>query len=130
MSLNDVLANVMTTIKNHEMVSKPEVFAKPASKVTTETLKIMQKAGFIGEFEIIENGKGGLYKIILPHRINGCGVIKPRFPVKVGDYEKWEQRFLPGNNIGLLIVSTPKGIMNQKDAKKKGLGGVLLAYIY
>lgn len=130
MSLNDVLANVLTTIKNHEMVSKPEVFAKPASKVVTETLKVMQKGGYLGEFEIIEDGKGGLYKITLTHKINGCGVVKPRFPVKVHEYEKWERRFLPGSNIGLLIVSTPKGIMNQKDAKKKGLGGVLLAYIY
>lgn len=130
MTLNDVLANVMTTIKNHEMVAKPEVLARPSSKVTTETLKVMQKAGFIGEFEIIEDGKGGMYKIILSHRINGCGVIKPRFPVKVGQYVKWERRFLPGSNIGLLIVSTPKGIMDQKEAKKKGLGGVLIAYIY
>ncbi len=53
MALNDVLANVMATIKNHEMVSKPEVFAKPSSKVTTEVLKVMQKAGYVGEFEII-----------------------------------------------------------------------------
>jgi small subunit ribosomal protein S8 len=128
--MNDVLANVLTTIRNHEKIAKPEVFAKPATKLVTETLKLMQKFGYLGEFEIIEDGKGGIYKITLIHKINGCGVIKPRFPVKVAEYEKWESRFLPGSNIGLLIVSTPKGIMTQKDAQKNGLGGVLLAYVY
>lgn len=130
MSMNDVLANVLTTIKNHEKVAKAEVFAKPSTKVVTEILKIMQKFGYVGEFEIIEDGKGGIYKIKLIHKINDCGVIKPRFPVKTGEYEKWERRFLPGSNVGLLLVSTNKGIMTQKEAQKKGLGGVLLAYIY
>lgn len=130
MSMNDVLANVLTSIRNNETAAKPEVFAKPASNLVTETLKIMQKNGYVGEFEIIEDGRGGIYRIKLVHQINDCGVIKPRFPVKKEEYEKWERRFLPGRQIGLLIVSTSKGIMTQKEAQEKGLGGVLLAYVY
>ncbi len=130
MAMNDVLANVLTTIKNHESVAKQEVLARPSSKLVTETLKIMQKQGFIGDFEIIEDGRGGVYRISLKHSINDCGVIKPRFPVKLMEYEKWEQRFLPGRGVGILIVSTNQGIMTQKDAKQKGIGGVLLAYVY
>ena len=66
MSMNDVLANVLNTIKTNEIMAKPEVFAKHSSKVVTETLKQMQKAGYVGEFEIIEDGVNkGLYNISL-----------------------------------------------------------------
>jgi small subunit ribosomal protein S8 len=64
------------------------------------------------------------------NNINGCGVIKPRHSVKKDDYEKFEKRFLPAKGFGILIVSTPKGIMTQEGAKKEDSGGKLLAFIY
>jgi len=62
--------------------------------------------------------------------INKCGVIKPRFPVKKNEFEKWEKRFLPAKDFGILLVSTPKGVMSHKEAYKNGIGGRLLAYVY
>jgi len=130
MSANDNLANVFTAVRNAERLAKPEVFTRPKSKLVTECLKLMQKNGYIGEFEIIEDGRGSIYHIKLVHRINNCGVVKPRFPTKLLEFEKWEQRFLPANDVGFLIVSTPKGIMTHREAKQKKLGGALLGFFF
>ncbi|MAG78181.1 30S ribosomal protein S8, partial [archaeon] len=59
-----------------------------------------------------------------------CGVIKPRFSVKIDGYEKFEKRFLLSKDFGLIIVSTSKGIMTHIEAKEKKLGGKLLAFVY
>jgi small subunit ribosomal protein S8 len=63
-------------------------------------------------------------------RINRCGVIKPRFAAKVADLEKWEKRFLPARNFGVLIMSTSRGVMAHSDARSQSIGGQLLAYVY
>ncbi|MDZ4226799.1 MAG: 30S ribosomal protein S8, partial [Candidatus Pacearchaeota archaeon] len=59
-----------------------------------------------------------------------CGVVKPRFPVKLDEFEKFEKRYLPAKNFGIIIVSTSNGIMTHIEAKEKKLGGRLIAYIY
>jgi len=46
------------------------------------------------------------------------------------EYEKWEKRFLPAFDFGLLIVSTSQGVMTHKEAREKGIGGRLIAYVY
>ena len=66
----------------------------------------------------------------LTGKINRCGVIKPRFSTKVTEMEKWEKRFLPARNFGVLILSTSKGVMAHSDARSQSLGGQLLAYVY
>ncbi|MEM1997294.1 MAG: 30S ribosomal protein S8, partial [Candidatus Bathyarchaeia archaeon] len=54
----------------------------------------------------------------------------PRYSFKVKDIEKWEKNYLPARDIGILVVSTPEGVMSHLEARKKGIGGKLLAYIY
>ncbi|MEM4702803.1 MAG: 30S ribosomal protein S8, partial [Archaeoglobaceae archaeon] len=66
----------------------------------------------------------------LTGNINNCGPIRPRFSSKVTEYEFYERRFLPARDFGILIVSTTKGVMSQKEAKELRLGGVLLAFVY
>jgi small subunit ribosomal protein S8 len=90
----------------------------------------MQKNNFIGVFEFIDDGRSGKFKIELTNRINDCNVIKPRYPVKVDEFEKWEKRYLPARGFGILILSTNKGVMTHEEAKKKKLGGKLLAYVF
>ena len=90
----------------------------------------MQDNGYIGPFETIENGKGGVFKVDLKGKLIDTRVVKPRFAVGITEYEKFEKRFLPARNVGLLVVSTPKGVMDHKKAKQLGLGGRLLSYIY
>jgi len=81
-------------------------------------------------YEFIDDGRDGMYKISLLGRINECKVIKPRYPVKKTEFEKFEKRYLPSRDIGMLIVSTPKGVMNHSNAKENSIGGRLLAFIY
>ena len=66
----------------------------------------------------------------LSGRINDCGAVRPRFSVKRTEYERFEKRYLPARDFGILIVSTTEGVMSQKEAMERGLGGVLLAYVY
>ncbi|MCD6164435.1 MAG: 30S ribosomal protein S8 [Candidatus Odinarchaeota archaeon] len=130
MPLLDPLADALSNIMNHELAGKKAVIIKPASKLIGEVLKIMLQEGYIGEFEYIDDGRAGKFRVQLLGRINKCGVIKPRFPVKKKDFEKWEKRYLPAHDIGILIVSTPQGVMTHKEAIKRGIGGRLLAYVY
>lgn len=126
----DVLANALNTIKVGEAKSKSVVLLKPASKMLREVLLLLQKNGFVGEFEFIDDGKSGVFSVKLVGKINDCGVVKPRFPAKYSDLEKFEQRFLPAAGIGLLIISTPKGLMTHNEAKEKRVGGRLIAFVY
>ena len=128
--LNDVLANMLSSIKNSEKAGKNEVMFGPVSKLGTTVMKIMKDNGYLRDFEAIENGKGGIYRILLSKKINDCNVIKPRFPVTKDDFVKWERRFLPAEGFGIIIVSTPKGMMIHSEAKKKKVGGRLIAFIY
>ncbi|MCS7122142.1 MAG: 30S ribosomal protein S8 [Archaeoglobaceae archaeon] len=126
----DTLTNAMTTIKNAEMVGKKECEIKPASKLIGNVLKVMKDCGYIEEFKFLNDPRGGKFIVKLRGKINDCGSIKPRFPVKVTEYEKFEKRYLPAREFGILIVSTTKGVMSQREAIQKRLGGVLLAYVY
>ena len=130
MGLQDTLANGLNNILNAERLGKKNVTIKPASKVLLATLSVAQSAGHIGEFEFIDDGKSGYIEVQLLGRITKVGVVKPRFPVKANEYEKWEKRFLPARDFGYLIVSTPLGIMSHREAFENHTGGRLLAYVY
>ncbi len=126
---HDILADVFLIINNTERVGKKECTV-PASKLIANILKIMHDAKYIGKFDRIEDNKGGKYKIELIGNINKCHVVKPRFYVKHDDFIKWEKRFLPANEIGILLVTTSNGVIDHKKAKKEGVGGQLLGYVY
>ncbi|MBN1386759.1 30S ribosomal protein S8 [Candidatus Woesearchaeota archaeon] len=128
--LNDPLANALSRIMNCERIGSKEVEVKPHSKVIKKVLEIMNENGYIGTYKEVEDGKGNFLVVNLLGKINKCNVIKPRYAVKLGDYEKFETRFLPAQDFGILIVSTPKGIMTHIQAKEKMLGGRMLAYCY
>lgn len=128
--LMDPLANALSAIKNHEKAKKREIVVAPASKLIADVLRVMQQDCFIGEFEFIDDGKAGKFRIQLLGKINECGVVKPRHAVKRTEYEKWEKRYLPAAGFGTIVVSTPKGIITHVAAKEQGLGGRLLAYVY
>jgi len=130
LTMMDTLANGLTTIMNNEIRQKKECIITPASKLLGRVLRIMQLNGYIGEFEFIDDGRQGKFKVQLLGRINKCGAIKPRYPVKADEFEKWEKQFLPARDIGILIVSTSQGVMSHRDAKQKRIGGRLLAYVY
>jgi small subunit ribosomal protein S8 len=130
MTLVDPLSNALNTIYNNERRRKRDCIARPASKLMGQVLRVMQKNGYIGEFEFIDDGRAGKYRIQLLGRVNRCGVIKPRYAMRVADVERWEERYLPSRDVGVLIVSTPKGVLSHVEAKDSKSGGRLLAYVY
>nr|MCK4930218.1 30S ribosomal protein S8 [Nanoarchaeota archaeon] len=130
MSLNDPLSNVLSQIDAYEKSGKKELITKNNSRVVKKVLSIMQDHKYIGGFEEINDSKGALLKIHLIGSINKTGVIKPRFSVKKDSFEKFEKRFLPAKDFGILIISTSQGIITHVNAKKKGLGGRVISYCY
>ncbi len=128
--LNDPLANALSSLKNAEIKGKGICNIQPSSKLIGGVLTLLKEKGYISNFERIDDGKSGLFKVQLKGNINDCGVIKPRYPIKKEDLDKWESRYLPAQHFGLLILTTTKGIVSQDEAKKNGIGGKLLAYVY
>lgn len=126
---HSLLSDCVSGINNAEEVGKDECMVK-ASNLILNVLKTIQREGYIGEFEKIEEGKGGKFRISLQGKINKCKTIRPRFSVKKDGFEKWEKRYLPAKGLGVLIVSTSQGIMTHEDAKEEDIGGKLMAYIY
>ena len=124
------LSDAFTQIFNAEQAGHYEVTVNPASKMLGSMLSIMQSSGYVGEYQRIADGRGGAYRVELIGAINRCGVIKPRHSVKRAEFDKWESRYLPARDFGLLILTTNQGIMNHYDAKKERVGGRLLAYIF
>ncbi len=126
----DPISDALINIKNNERATKKECVIRPASKLLGEILKVMQENGYIGTYEFVDDGRDGLYKASLLGKINECKAIKPRYSVKRNEFEKYEKRYLPSRDIGMLVVTTPKGVMTHASAKKEMVGGKLLAYIY
>lgn len=128
--LNDTLATALSVILNTEKIGKKECIVRPSSKIIKTVLKMMNEHNYIGSFNEVVTNKGNLLKINLLGNINKCGAIKPRYGVKKGGYEKFEKRYLPAKDFGIIFVSTPKGIITHVEARKKGIGGRLIAYCY
>jgi small subunit ribosomal protein S8 len=130
MSLNDPLANVLSMIKTYDDLGKRELYTKSNSLFIRKVLSLLQDCRYIGSVEEIEDGKGNILKVNLLGVINGIGVIKPRFSVQRANFDKYEKRFLPAKNFGILIVSTNKGLVTHLQAKQHNIGGKLICYCY
>jgi small subunit ribosomal protein S8 len=130
MSMNDPVTNALTKIRNAEAVSKTECILNPASKFLGEILRVIKENEYIADFEQKENKGIVTYVVKLNGKMNTCKGIKPRYAVKTNNFEKYEKRYLPARDVGLLVVSTPQGVMTHTQAKEKGLGGRIVAYIY
>ena len=126
---HDLLCDVLYVINNAENIGEPSCVV-PASSLVKDVLIVMQKSGYIGNFEFIDYGKCGKFKVDLVGKINHVRAIRPRFAVKHNEYEKWSARYLPSRDFGIVIVSTSKGIMTNKEAAEAHIGGRILGYIY
>lgn len=126
---HDLISDVLSIIKNGDNSGKREIVT-PASELVKEILLILQKYDYIGNFEYVDDKRGGKFKIRLLSKVNECGSIRPRYSVKSDSFEKWEKRFLPAAGVGFIIISTSKGVMTHEEAKKNNIGGKLLAFIY
>ena len=127
---NDLLSSALSKIANAEKTGKKICVIHPGSNVVKGVLEIINKAKYTGSLHEEQTKRGNALTVNLIGTINKCGAIKPRHSVAKEEYEKFEKRFLPAKDFGILVVSTPKGIMTHYEAKKLGIGGKLLAYCY
>ena len=126
----DTIANGLTTIMNNEIRRRKTCLIAPASKLLGNVLRVIQMNGYIGEFEFIDDGRSGKFRVQLLGRVNRCGAIKPRYAVKARDIESWEKVYLPSRDIGILAISTPQGVISHREARERNVGGSLLAFMY
>jgi small subunit ribosomal protein S8 len=130
MTLNDPLANALSVILQSDKIGRKDCVLHPVSTLIKQVLKIMNEQYFIGTLTEVKDRKGNTLRLHLLGAINRCGVVKPRYAVSKDGYEKFERRYLPSRHMGMLIVSTSKGLMTNAQAKEKRLGGKLIAYCY
>lgn len=132
MVMTDPIADMLTRIRNANSVYHEQVDI-PASKVKEAVVRILKEEGFIKDYEFINDGKQGILRVYLKYGPNREKVItgikrisKPGLRV----YAKREElpRVLGG--LGLAIISTSQGIMTDKAARRAGLGGEVLAYVW
>merc|ERR1712139_618137 len=89
--INDALKNMV----NAEKTGKRQVILHPVSKVLVKILRLMQQKGYISEFTVIDDARAGKIVVDLNGRLNKCGVISPRFDLKLKNFEKFVYQILP-----------------------------------
>lgn len=127
---NDTLASALAVIKNAEKIGRMTCTIRPMSQTIKTVLKLMQEHHYIGAWEEKSDSRGGQLIVHLLGKVNDCAAIKPRFPITMREYEKFEKRFLPARDFGIMIISTSQGMMDHVQAKAKRLGGKMISYCY
>jgi small subunit ribosomal protein S8 len=132
MVMTDPIADLLTRIRNANMV-RHETLEVPASKIKKEIAEILKREGFIRDVEYIEDNKQGILRIFLKYGANNERVItglkrisKPGLRV----YAKAHEVPKVLNGLGIAIVSTSQGILSDKEARAKQIGGEILAYVW
>ncbi|MFS7953605.1 putative ribosomal protein S8 [Helianthus anomalus] len=125
-----VLNDALKSMYNAEKRGKRQVMIRPSSKVIIKFLMVMQKHGYIGEFEYVDDHRSGKIVVELNGRLNKCGVISPRFDVGVKEIEPWTARLLPSRQFGYIVLTTSAGIMDHEEARRKNVGGKVLGFFY
>ena len=132
MTLTDPIADMLTRIRNANMVGK-ETVSMPTSKKLVEIARVMAEEGYITRYEVIDGEPRGMLEITLKYgdkkakTIRGIKRIsKPGLRIYAGKDEL--PRVLGG--LGTAIISTSKGVMCDRDARKAGVGGEVIAYVW
>ncbi len=132
MPVNDPIGDMLIRIKN-ALTAKHREVTVPASKMKLRIAEILKEEGYIKDFEFIDDGKQGVIRIILKYDRYGRPVIRDVKRVsKPGRRIYVDKDHIPRplQGMGISIVSTSMGVMTGKEAKKKGVGGEVVAFIW
>ena len=127
---HDTLSDALSAINNAARDDKEYASVAPTSNLLKNVLVELQQKGYIGVFELVEDGQGGKFKIEVTDEVNECRPVKPNFSVQNDEFDKWAKRYLPAQGFGDLIVTTSHGVMSHEEAREQNLGGKLLGYVY
>ncbi len=128
----DPIADMLTRIRNANTVSHATVDV-PASKLKVQLAKLLKEEGFIADYEVKEEGKFKVITITLKYQANGKPVItKLQRVSKPGlrHYSKAKNLEKVLGGMGVAVVSTPKGLLTDRKARKENVGGEVLCYVY
>ncbi|MCM8812824.1 MAG: 30S ribosomal protein S8 [Candidatus Omnitrophica bacterium] len=132
MSVTDPIADMLTVIRNAQHVRKEKVDF-PASKIKESIIKLIKEQGFIVNYRRIEDGKQGVLRVYLRYAKNKEGVISGLKRVSTPGRRIYAERdSIPHvyGGTGMAILSTPKGILNDGQARRQGVGGEVLCYVW
>lgn len=132
MNTTDPIADMLTRIRNANTVSHATVEV-PASKLKVQLAKLLKEEGFIADYEVKEEGKFKVIVITLKYEANGKPVItKLQRVSKPGlrHYSKAKNLEKVLGGMGIAVVSTPKGLLTDRKARKENVGGEVLCYVY
>ena len=124
---HDIVADALNMIKNAKTAGKENVKINRISNLLIEILKIMKQEGAIKRYRIDTAEKS--IQLTIGNLLE-CKSVKPRFTVKKENIERYRRRYLPSTNLGVLIISTNKGLVTHEEAEKEKIGGCLIAYFY
>ena len=132
MVMTDPIADMLTRIRNGNH-AKHEFVDVPSSRIKKELANILLEEGYIKGFDVIDDGKQGIIRVELKYQPNKGRVItgikrisKPGLRVYVGKDET--PKVLGG--LGIAIISTSQGILTDKKARKQGIGGEVICYVW
>ncbi|KAL3305758.1 40s ribosomal protein s22 [Colletotrichum asianum] len=123
-----VLHDALKSMNNAEKAGKRQVLIRPSSKVIVKFLQVMQR--HVGECEEVDDHRSGKIVVQLNGRLNKCGVISPRYNVRLADLEKWVVKLLPARQFGYVILTTSAGIMDHEEARRKHVAGKVIGFFY
>ena len=132
MQITDTIADMLTRIRNAS-AAKHDSVDVPASKVKKAIAQILLDEGYISSFQVVEDGKQGVIHIVLKYGRNKSQIItgirrvsKPGLRI----YTNVEDMPKVMRGLGIAILSTSKGIMTDKQARKANIGGEVLAFVW
>ena len=132
MTMTDPIADMLTRIRNANVV-KHETVDVPASNMKKELARILLEEGFIRGYDVIEDGKQGIIRIQLKYGQEGERVITGLKKIsKTGMRVYAANHEIPKvlNGLGISVISTSKGILTDKQARKENVGGEVICYVW
>ena len=132
MSMTDPIADMLTRIRNANMVSHPSV-SMPSSKLKVQLAKLLKEEGFITDYSVKEDGKFKVLEITLKYDANNKPIITKLERISkpgLRNYSKAKNLPKVLGGMGIAIVSTSKGLLADRKARKENIGGEVLCYVY